>query len=827
MKQIRCFLFLIFILCNLVSNLQAQKSRSVILFNEHWKFHKGDIANGEKTELDDKDWRTVALPHDWSIEGPFDEQWASATGYLPGGIGWYRNTMTVTPDLRSKKVFIYFDGVYKNSEVWINGHSLGKRPSGFIPFQYDITDYIDKSGKFTIAVKADHTDFADSRWYTGSGIYRNVYLIFTDPVHVAQWGLRFTTPQVSTTKATAKISVSLVNQTTSQATVVVKTNLINPKGDTVAGAQQQVKIKASGKVDAALSFTVNNPVLWSVENPALYKLHVAILKQGKKIDDVFDEVGFRFFQFDKDKGFFLNGKNTKLKGVCIHDDAGALGVAVPEEVWARRLLKLKEAGCNSIRMSHNTHADYLYHLMDRLGFLVMDEAFDEWEEGKNKWIKGWNVGTPGKDGTHSYFKEWAERDVRDMILRNINRPSIIMWSIGNEIDYPNDPYSHEVLNTGRNPQIYGRGYLQNHPPASRLGEIAKQLVTVVKKYDTTRPVTAALAGVVMSNETIFPEQLDVVGYNYQEYRYSDDHKKYPNRIIYGSENGHQLNNWNAVADNDYISGQYLWTGIDYLGEARTWPSRSNGAGLIDLGGFPKSEYYFRQSLWTDKPMIYLGTAPMRGAPGAGRRNMLSTWNYTAGDSVRVSCFTNDDEAELFLNGASLGRKKMADAKDSRILTWLTIYQPGELLIKGYKNGKEINQQTIKTAGEPFAIKAVADVDSLMHNDKQLAHIEIVVVDKDGNPIYSATNEITVTVEGPASLLGLESGSLNSHEDYKANKRKTLNGKLLAYVLAQNEPGIIKVKMTSPGLQEKTIELPSKRFRRSKTYNDTLKAIEFY
>ena len=797
------FLLLLFFFFTAVDS-PAQQARQTILFNDDWKFYKGEMADADKPAFDDAGWRMITLPHDWSIEGPFDEQWASATGYLPGGVGWYRKTFDVAPTLRSKNIFLYFDGVYKKSEVWINGYYLGKRPSGYIPFQYEITKYLNKTGKNIIAVRADHTDFADSRWYTGSGIYRNVYLIATDPVHIDLWGVRFTTPQVSSTKAVAKITVSVINQSSSNAPVLIKSTLIDAKGKTVAGAQQPVKINSNKKEDGNLSFTLNNPALWSTEHPHLYKLQTALFVNGKKTDEVTEDVGFRSFSFDADKGFSLNEKNMKLKGVCIHDDAGALGVAVPEEVWTRRLQKLKDAGCNSLRMSHNPHADYLYHLADRLGFLIMDEAFDEWEEGKNKWIKGWNVGTPGKDGTHSFFKEWVERDLKDMVLRNINRPSIIMWSIGNEVDYPNDPYSHEVLNTGRNPQIYGRGYLADHPPASRLEEIAKQLVTVVKQYDTTRPVTAALAGVVMSNETIFPEQLDVVGYNYQEFRYPDDHKKYPGRIIYGSENGHQLNNWNAVADNDFISGQYLWTGIDYLGEARTWPSRSNTAGLIDLAGFPKSEYYFRQSLWTDKPMIYLATAT-RGTPGAGRRNLLPAWNYTTGDSVRISCFTNDDEAELFLNGVSLGKKKMSDAKNSRILTWQTIYQPGELTVKGYKNGIEINQQTIKTAGEPYAIKVVTDRTALQYNKKAMAHIEITVVDKNGNPVYNNDNEIIISIEGPARLLGLESGSAVSHEDYKANKRKLFNGQLLAYVQAGKGIGPIKVKITSPGLQEKIIE----------------------
>ncbi|MBD0368766.1 MAG: hypothetical protein ICV53_21990, partial [Flavisolibacter sp.] len=451
-----------------------------------------------------------------------------------------------------------------------------------IPFQYEITPYLNKTGKNIVAVKVDHAQFADSRWYTGSGIYRNVYLIATGPVHIDLWSIRFTTPQVTPQSATANITVAVINQSGTTMPVWVKSQLIDAKGKAVANAQQQVTVSAGGKADAEMSFNVNNPSLWSTEHPELYRLVVTLHVKGKQTDNISEPVGFRWFKFDKDKGFFLNGKNMKLKGVCIHDDAGALGVAVPEEVWVRRLKILKEGGCNSLRMSHNPHADYIYDLADRMGFLVMDEAFDEWEEGKNKWIKGWNVGKPGNEGYHSDFKQWANRDLADMILRNRNRPSIILWSIGNEIDYPNDPYTHEILNTGRNPQIYGKGYIPGKPPASRLTELARQLVAVVKQYDTTRPVTAALAGVVMSNEVGYPEILDVVGYNYQEYRYPEDHQKYPNRVIYGSENGMAFSAWKAVEENDFISAQYLWTGIDYLGEARAWPSNFVGVKQTEI-----------------------------------------------------------------------------------------------------------------------------------------------------------------------------------------------------------------------------------------------------
>lgn len=808
----------IILLQNFLFTVQAQKfikpaneasARQTILFNNNWKFYKGDIAGADKISFNDSDWRLLDLPHDWSIEGPFDEQWASATAYLPTGIGWYRKTFDVTPAMHSKNIAIYFDGVYNNSEVWINGHYLGKRPSGFIPFEYDLTKYLNNTGKNIITVKADHTQFADSRWYTGSGIYRNVYLIATNPVSIDLWGVGFTTPQVTAQKATANVAVTLTNKSASASDVIVKSRLTDAHGKPVAEGQQTLpKIKAGAKASSNISFNITGPDLWSIENPALYTLATEVYVQGKKTDDIVQQVGIRSFKFDKDKGFLLNGKNLKIKGVCIHDDAGALGVAVPEEVWERRLQTLKEGGCNSLRLSHNPHADYLYNLCDKMGFLVMDEAFDEWESGKNKWIKGWNVGKPGQDGYHEYFKEWANRDLGDMVRCNRNHPSIILWSIGNEIDYPNDPYTHPILNSGRNPQIYGKGYTAGHPSAARLTELAKQLVAVVKAIDTTRPVTAALAGVVMSNEVGFPEVLDIVGYNYQEFRYSDDHTKYPNRIIYGSENGMALTAWNAVADNDYISAQYLWTGIDYLGEARQWPARSSQAGLIDLAGYKKPQYYFRQSLWSDKPMIYIGTSAIRRDTGnnANRfaRIAAPSWNYTGGDSVKVSCYTNCTTAELFLNGTSLGKKSMADAQE-RTITWNTVFAPGELVVKGYNNDKEVSSYTIKTAGEPYAIKAKADRTSFAQSKKELAHIEMDIVDKNGIAVYAAENEITVNIEGPATLLGLESASLTSHEDYKANKRKALHGKLLAYIQSTQKTGPVKVTISAAGLQAQVVQ----------------------
>ncbi|WP_255563725.1 sugar-binding domain-containing protein [Mucilaginibacter rivuli] len=772
------------------------QTRQTVLFNADWKFHKGDTLGADKPLFNDAAWRKLDLPHDWSIEGPFDEKWASATGYLPAGIGWYRKTFDLKPAMQGKNIYLYFDGVYNNSEVWINGHYLGKRPNGFVSFEYDITKYLNPNGKNTVAVKCDHSQFGDSRWYTGSGIYRNVYLVATPATRIDNWGVVFTHGAIQPNFVRGNVNVSFTNTSNKLAAVTVNTVLRDPEGRLIAKGDVSHIIAAPGEhLNKNLPLSISSPQLWSVDHPALYTLAVSISIEGKVKDIIIQKVGIRSAVFDANKGFALNGKSMKLKGVCIHDDAGNFGVAVPEAVWARRLHNLKEAGVNSIRLSHNPHADYLYDLCDRMGLLVMDEAFDEWELGKNKWIAGWNEGKPGQDGYHEYFKDWADRDLADMIKRDRNHPSIILWSIGNEIDYPNDPYTHQVLNTGRNPQIYGKGYTPDHPSADNLTRIAKHLVAVVKQNDTSRPVTAALAGVVMSNEVGYPEVLDVVGYNYQEFRYPEDHAKYPNRIIYGSENGMNAEAWKAVTDNDYIAGQYLWTGIDYLGEARKWPARSSTPGLLDLAGFKKPEFYYRQSLWSDKPMVYIGTSEIPRREGRENHNAEPTWNWPEGKQVRVSCFTNCNEAELFINGTSLGKKTMTGVT-SHILTWDVTYAPGELSVKAYNNGVVVSTYKLVTSGEPYALKIIDD-----NNDYSplLWQRTIAVVDKNGNIVYNANNEISVDITGYAKLLGLESGDNLSHEDYKANKRRVFHGKLIAYINA--DPRVeMMIRFNSPGLK---------------------------
>ena len=788
---------------------ELSPGRSIQNFNLNWRFLKGHNENAHKLDFNDTNWRPLDLPHDYSVEGPFSSTWASGTAYLPAGIGWYRKTFTIDKNLLGRKVYICFDDIYNNSQVWINEHYLGKRPNGYIAFQYDLTDHLNYGKENVIAVKVDHTKYADSRWYTGSGIYRNVKLLTTAPVHIAQWGLYATTPQISSDKAVVKIRVDVLNESNADSQVNVENSLLDCD-KTVAKDTKQINIPASGLTTVTQNLNVANPKLWDVDNPNLYTLHTKITNDAKiVVDNVSTKIGIRDTRFDPDKGFFLNGTNTKFKGVCLHHDAGVLGSAVPKKVWARRLDILKQMGCNAIRTSHNPYSTEFYDLCDEKGFLVIDEAFDEWELPKNKWVKGWNVGAPAKDGYFENFTEWGRKDLADLIRKNRNHPSIIMWSIGNEVDYPNDPYTHPILNDSSNPQTSAR-YRPQHPHADRLGQIAKELVAVIKEHDTSRPVTAGLASAVMSNETGYATALDVVGYNYQEPLYTEHHKLFPKRILYGSETGRSLNSWKAVEDNDFIMGQFIWTGIEYLGEARQWPVRHSTSGIVDLAGFKKPQAFFQQSLWSEKPMIFIAASDAAVPQDRSRsfwRNMrlLPHWNWPETKMIKVSAFTNCPQVELFLNDKSLGTKDFVDFPD-RIITWELPFEEGTLRAVASKDGVKLAACELKTAQKASRILAKSDTYTLKADRQDLAQIEVFITDQKGNPVYDAQNSLTCNIEGPARLLGIENANPRDTTDYKLNTRKTYRGRVIVYIQALDKKGTAKIKLTSPGLKPAEIEL---------------------
>lgn len=824
MKKITTILFAIIITGIYNIPVAAQVSfGNPVTINDDWKFILADVPDGQNPELDEKKWQNVCLPHDWSVQGQLSPTLASATGYLPGGVGWYRKTINVPVEQEGNKVYLYFEGVYNRSEVFINGHSLGRRPNGYISFMYDATPYIRYGENNVIALRVDHSLSADSRWYTGSGIYRNVWMVYSDPVHIAQWGVYVYPQSVSRKQAVLNAEIEIENHTSSVAHLTVLNELISPQGKTVARKKHNQEISANGKNKINFEFKVNNPQLWSLDNPHLYQVRTHVLQNNQLIDTAVTTTGIRSYTFDSNKGFALNNEWMKVKGVCLHHDAGVLGAAVPRQVWKRRLLTLKDIGVNAIRTSHNPQAPDLYELCDELGLLVLNEAYDEWEFPKRKWIEGWNVGTPGYEGSYDFFAEWGERDLADMVRRDRNHVSIFAWSIGNEVDYPNDPYSHPILDggkeTGFTQPVFG-GYKKDAPDAMRLGDIAKRLAAVVRKYDTSRPVTAGLAGVAMSNETEYPGVLDIAGYNYTEKRYHHDHIKYPQRVIYGSENRHEIGPWKAVLDNDFIFGQFLWTGIDYLGESGRWPSRGFYSGLLDFGGFIKPRGYFRQSLWSDKPMAYLGTYP---SPLAGARGNMedvwsqqqeqgesqpektpsldawSVWNYKEGQLIRVVCYTNAPHATLLLNGAVVGQTKKYN-DNTGVIYWDIPYAPGKLEIIGTDNNdKELSRYALHTSKRPYSLSIVS-ADKEIDKDKGTAHIVLQVIDEDGTPVMLSDNEITCQIEGNACLLGLENSNNQDMTDYRDNKHRVYHGRILAYIQAMGKEDSVKVQFSSPWLK---------------------------
>lgn len=783
-----------------VSSLSAQGFGSRELLNKNWKFTLSNPKYAGAEFHDDSKWRNIEIPHDWSVEGLASPTNASCTGYLPGGIGWYRKSLDISAEKKGEKVYVYFEGVYNNSDVYINGKWIGKRPNGYISFCYDITPYINFGGRNVLAVSVDHTDYADSRWYTGSGIYRDAWLVYANPVHINLWGVHYSAV-VNGNNAQLDVNTEILNETKQSEVVDIEYTLLDRKGKQVATTKSNITIDKESLNTSTSAIQVKNPVLWGLDNPYLYTLQTKVFIDGKQIDQTETKVGIRKLSFDADKGFALNDKRMKLKGVCLHHDAGGLGAAVPKEVWKRRILKLKELGCNAIRMSHNPQASSLYEVCDEVGILVMDEAFDEWEYPKKKWLEGWNVGTPGFQGSSHYFREWCKRDLSDMIRRDRNHPSIIMWSIGNEVDYPNDPYSHPVLDKEGISQIHEAGYKKSQPHANRLGEIARELAAEAKKYDTSRPVTAALAGAVMSNETAYPYELDVVGYNYTEDRYDQDHKKYPKRILYGSENRHDLQAWKSVRDKDFIFGQFLWTGFDYLGESGKWPSRGFSSGLIDFTGEPKARGYFRRALWAEEPVVYVGTC----SPSTKKDNLSGSakrvWNYSNEEKVRVVAYTNCDEAELFLNGKPYGARKRYD-DNTAIIYWDVPYKAGILSVTGYNNGKKTVQDKIQSSGLPYVILANLYDKKIATNE--MVQIEIQILDKDGIPVTLADNEIQCRVKGNAKLVSLDSGSNNVADNYRDNRQRCHNGKLIAYIRAGSAPGAIEVTLSSPLLKSSVL-----------------------
>lgn len=797
MSEIRILkIMLTFFLAVQIGTLHAQGFGQSTPITD-WKFNLGDVKYGENELLDDSKWEQVQVPHDWSVHQTPSPQYASCMGYLPGGIGWYRTRVTIPAASQDKRYYVYFEGVYNNSEVFINGRWLGKHYDGYTSFMYDVTPYVKPGNDNILAVRVDHSKDADSRWYTGSGIYRPVKLIESNPTHIDLWGVYYSA-EVWDESAVIRVETTLKKEPQT-AIIEIIHELFNKEGKLVSTVRKKVGQPDVRILTQNLSLTVKNPQLWGVDHPYLYQLKTIVRENGKTVDESMVQVGIRTLRFDPDKGFALNNQWMKVKGVCMHHDAGVLGAAVPKNVWKTRILQLKEIGCNAIRMSHNPQSADVYDLCDELGMLVMDEAFDEWEYAKKKWLVGWNVGEPGFQGAASYFREHGIETLTSMILRDRNHPSVFMWSIGNEVDYPNDPYTHPILNKEGIGQYHVSGFQPGQPSAQRLGDIANELAAVVRSIDRSRPVTAALAGAVMSNETAYPQALDVVGYNYTEDRYKTDHERFPKRILYGSENRSDIEAWKSVTENDFVFGQFIWTASDYLGEAHPWPSRGFSSGLLDLSHHIKPTGYFRQSLWSEKPMVYIGTAPKTRRIFHNWFDTGKSWNYQNGDSVRVVCYTNCDEVELALNDKVIGRRQPRNA-ETGINYWDIVYEPGVLKAIAYKAGAKTTEDRVLTTGYPAAIKCTAVKDPpAAKNDVTM--LTLSVADADGNQVNIADNEITCRINGPGRLLGMENGSVFHSVNMNDHVRRCKNGQLLVYIQATADMGEIVATFESPFLEK--------------------------
>lgn len=780
-------------------------------FDTDWKFSRGDFPGAQMPGFADGGWSAVDLPHDWSIKGPYDENapGGGSGGYLPTGIGWYRKSFTLSPTLAGKRVRIRFDGVYQRSEVWINGQHLGMRPYGFITFLYDLTPYL-KAGTNVIAVRVDNSLQPNSRWYSGSGIYRHVWLIATDPVHIADWGVCVRTSEVTAAGAVVEVATRVTNKTAHAVSCTLRTSLRDPGGKRIAMAGAHGAIPAGADHVFTQRQRIANPALWSLATPQLYAVETA-LHAGTQQDAETTTFGIRDARFDVDHGFLLNGERIKLNGVCLHGDCGAVGTAVPERMWERRLTLLKDMGCNAIRTSHNPPAAEFLDMCDRMGFLVMDEAFDEWRQGK--------VQTP-QYGYHKYFDEWSGRDLSDMLERDRNHPSIVIWSAGNEVPDQTAPDGPKTL---------------------------QRLRDIIRRKDP-RPVTVAcdnIAAEPKATPQAFLEKLDVVGYNYvdrwrdrREKYYSIDRHDYPHRRFIGTEStalggvrgaytlgeeppifGERTDNRRIEVEQlekfiqtyDYVSGDFIWTGIDYLGESR-WPSKLASSGALDTCGFPKDSFYFYQSQWTRKPVLHL----------------FPHWNWTGheGQTISVLCYTNCETVELFLNGKSLGVKGYAFPRPGMInkwpeypprakalqttadlhLAWDVPYEPGVLKAVGTANGEIIQTQEIHTTGAPDSIRLSADRDHIDTGAHDVAHVKVEILDKDGLLVPIAQNDIAFTLDGAGKIIGVDNGRPDSHEPYHANRRKTFGGLALILLQSDGRAGTMSLTASSPSLKSATIHI---------------------
>jgi len=802
-------------------------------FDDGWRFFKGEAAGAEQPGFQDSAWRELRLPHDWAIEGAFDPRQNPHTGALPMfGTGWYRKSFTLPESAKGKYFSVMFDGAMNNARVWVNGRELGNRPYGYSSFYFDLTPYLKFGADANVLAVRLTPEDGNSRWYPGAGIYRNVWLDITAAVHVATWGTYVTTPDVAADKATVLVKTQLRNDGNDDATVTLSTTIVDAGGATVAQAGGEVAIPAGTEQAITAHLLVKKPRRWEMDLPYLYSVVSEVRRGARVVDRYTTPMGIRSIEFDKQKGFVLNGRAVKLQGVCEHHDLGALGAAVNRRAIERQLQILKAAGVNAVRTSHNPPAPELLELCDRMGIVVMDESFDMWRKPK----------VP--NGYSKYFDEWSERDVRDMVRRDRNHPSVIMWSIGNEIPEQDSP----------------DGWVE-----------AKRLTGLFHQEDPTRPTTSAFNSPEAAMRNHLAEYVDIPGFNYQPWLYEKTLKEHPGWIVYGSETSScvssrgvyqlpiekyekhsslQLTSYDVIAppwaycpDPEFyyqeklpqVLGEFVWTGFDYLGEPTPyyngqatgggpdWPARSSYFGLVDLAGFPKDRYYFYQAEWSKPPMVHV----------------LPHWNWAGyeGKPIPVMVYTNADEVELIVNGKSLGRKKRfsepvalpvgrnvlngvgrADPdliKDGKFLSkwrleWQVPYAPGSLRAVAYQGGKQVAVDEVKTAGAPAKIELVPDRPVISAGGSDLSFVTVRIEDKDGNLCPAADSLVQFSVTGAGRIEAVDNGNAATVEPFQADHRKAFSG--LALLIVRPEPGkggAIHVTATSDGLAQAALELTAR------------------
>ena len=768
------------------------------LFDADWKFFLGDTAAAGSKDFNDERWQKLDLPHDWSIEGKINPKnpTGGAGGYFPAGIGWYRKSFNVPAGWKARNVSVYFEGVYMNSEVFINGKSLGIYPYGYSSFSYNLSPYLEFDKENVIAVRVNNAQQVNSRWYSGSGIYRHVWMMVTDPVHVAHWGVAITTPGITSKKATVQVKTLVKNEMSSTQSIVLKTLLWDKNAKTAGSDQVKIELPANSEKEITQTIPVSNPLLWTPETPDLYQAQIQVLKDKKVVDDSKTGFGIRFIKFTVEKGFQLNGKTVKINGGCAHHDNGCLGAAAFDRAEERKIELLKAAGFNAVRTSHNPPSEAFLNACDKLGLLVMDEVFDGWKAGKNKYDYA------------VYFDQWWKRDLEAMVLRDRNHPSIIMWSIGNEIVERGSPEAVET---------------------------ARMLANAVKITDTTRPVTSAI--VDNGKEwSIFDKLMaahDVAGYNYHLHSAPADHERVPSRIIVQTESYPRdaFANWKLQQNNSYIIGDFVWTAIDYLGESgigrwyysgevpgQHWehdffPWHGAYCGDIDLIGCRKPISHYRSLLYNNREKLYMAVREPEPEPLEIKETWWSvwptweswTWPGFEGKTIQVEVYSKYPNVKLYLNNKLIGEKATTNEQEYKA-TFTVPYSPGVLKAVAMENDNEIESTMLKTSGDAATIKLTADRKEIAADGQDLCYVTIEITDKDGVLQPCAANRLHFNIEGPGVIAGIDNADLKDYDQYAGNTRKAWHGRALVVIKSTHSTGDIKLTVTSPGLLEAALNI---------------------